>query len=131
MESCDCSVVRDLGSGPWAPPRSFRPKGVREPSARRGADASAPPLQQFQPLKLLLIYRYKGGVLVARRLHRLRKKGLLGGKTPENIPPRLNRLRKKALFSGKAAEKVPQGLKPLLYFVAFVARLKPCPCYKT
>jgi hypothetical protein len=25
------------------------------------------------------------------------------------------------------AEKIPQGLKPIIYFVAFAARLKPCP----
>jgi hypothetical protein len=29
------------------------------------------------------------------------------------------------------SSKLPAGLKPVLYFVAFAARLKPCPCYKT
>jgi hypothetical protein len=29
------------------------------------------------------------------------------------------------------SEQMQQGLKPALYFVAFAARLKSCPCYKT
>src|ERR1700722_938513 len=45
-KSCDCSVVRDLGSGPWAERRSSRPQDEREPSARGGTDDSVPPLLQ-------------------------------------------------------------------------------------
>jgi hypothetical protein len=31
----------------------------------------------------------------------------------------------------KTREQTLQGLKPILYFVAFAARLKSCPSYKT
>jgi hypothetical protein len=30
-------------------------------------------------------------------------------------------------ITGKMAKNVPQGLKPIICFVAFAARLKPCP----
>src|SRR5271168_1148685 len=40
--SCDCSVVRDLGSGPWAEHRSKRPQDEREPSARGESIARLP-----------------------------------------------------------------------------------------
>src|SRR5450755_205343 len=46
-KSCDCSVVRDLGSGPGAERRSLRPQDEREPPARGGAHAWVPPPQQF------------------------------------------------------------------------------------
>jgi hypothetical protein len=46
-ESCDCSVVRDKGGGPWAERGWRTPEARREPPARGGTDASVPPLRQF------------------------------------------------------------------------------------
>ena len=41
---------------------------------------------------------------------------------------RLNGVRKKWGERTKRPKSIPRGLKPDLYFVAFAARLKPCPC---
>jgi hypothetical protein len=46
-ESCDCSVVRDKGGGPWAERRWRTPEARREPPARGGTERSVPPLRQF------------------------------------------------------------------------------------
>ena len=53
------------------------------------------------------------------------------GRVQKNLPQGLNRLRKNPERMEKIPKRVPQGLKPVLCFVAFAARLKPCPCYKT
>jgi DNA-binding transcriptional regulator/RsmH inhibitor MraZ len=42
----------------------------------------------------------------------------------------IKRLRKKAETGVKCLKSIPQGLKPVLYFEAFAARLKSCPVTK-
>jgi bifunctional DNA-binding transcriptional regulator/antitoxin component of YhaV-PrlF toxin-antitoxin module len=42
----------------------------------------------------------------------------------------IKRLRKKAETGVKCLKSIPQGLKPVLYFEAFAARLKSCPDLK-
>jgi hypothetical protein len=59
------------------------------------------------------------------------KREFVMGRVQKNLPQGLNRLRKNPERMEKIPKRVPQGLKPVLCFVAFAARLKPCPCYKT
>ncbi len=44
---------------------------------------------------------------------------------------RLKRLRKNSPHQAMVRRRVQQGLKPPFVLLTFVARLKPCPCYKT
>ena len=65
--SCDCAVVRDWANGPWTGERGNDPLRMNGSMyARRGTDASVPPLQQSLT-KLPLKYRYKNDDEISMR----------------------------------------------------------------